>query len=154
MATPILQRFWQKVHIDLVTGCWEWEGGHNQYGYGCFSNEELRPVLAHRWAYEQFEGSIPEGLQIDHLCRNRNCVNPRHMEPVGLDENLRRGDRSNQHGKRQKYRTHCPNGHEYTAENTIRKAYGIRTCRTCKELADERTKLRLREKRQQERNNA
>jgi hypothetical protein len=140
--TPF-QRFWAKVHIHLVTGCWEWQGGHNQYGYGCFALTHEKNALAHRYAYETFVEPIPDGLQIDHLCRNRNCVNPRHMEPVGLRENLVRGERSNQY----KGRTHCRAGHEYTPENTRINPHGIRLCRTCHRLSQERAKVRAREKR-------
>jgi hypothetical protein len=89
---------------------------------------EKKPRLLHRLTYELFTGlPIPEGLQIDHLCRNRACVKPTHLEPVTMQENLNRGE------SRNVYRTHCRNGHEFTEENTyIHPTGGSRTCRTCR----------------------
>lgn len=81
------ERFWSKVQ---PTGfCWEWIGGLD-VGYGFFALTHDIKVGAHRWAYEHLVGPIPEGLHIDHLCRNRQCVNPDHLEPVTLEENTRR----------------------------------------------------------------
>lgn len=74
--------FWIKV--QKTSGCWNWQAAKNQ-GYGTFRGQR-----AHRWAYEKLVGPIPEGLTIDHLCRNRGCVNPSHMEPVTASENARR----------------------------------------------------------------
>lgn len=81
-------------------------------------------VLAHRFFYEHFIGEIPEGLEIDHLCHNTICVNPAHLEAVTHSENLRR-----EHAFRPK--THCPQGHEYTPENTYKTPSGKRQCRIC-----------------------
>lgn len=117
------RRFWAKV---LKTdGCWLWTGAKTSAGYGnfwIFKNYHL----AHRVSYRLLVGEIPEGLTLDHLkdvCGNRHCVNPAHLEPVTQGENVRRG------GNAQK--THCPNDHEYTAENTIILATGARKCRIC-----------------------
>ena len=84
-------RFSSKVLIGLG-GCWCWQASRNRKGYGQYSIKG-RPVLAHRWAYEQLRGPIPDGMHIDHLCRVRHCVNPEHMEPVTPAENFHRGKR-------------------------------------------------------------
>lgn len=77
--------------IEFGDGCWEWTGTKNQFGYGRLCRDGRR-VVAHRWLYERLRGAVPAGLQMDHLCRNRSCVNPDHLEPVTQRENLRRGD--------------------------------------------------------------
>ena len=82
-------RFWAKVDKGIF--CWDWLGGKSN-GYGRFWVEG-RLVQAHRWAYETMVGPIPEGLTLDHLCRVRYCVNPSHLEPVTLGENIRRSFR-------------------------------------------------------------
>jgi hypothetical protein len=83
-------RFWSKV--DQGEDCWRWTACTSN-GYGRFSVKR-QPVLAHRFAYELLVGPIPEGLELDHLCRNRWCVNPDHLEPVTHDENVRRANDS------------------------------------------------------------
>lgn len=108
-------------------GCWGWSGGHNGKGYGAFHLTD-RLVLAHRYAYEHFVGQIPDGLQIDHLCRNRGCVNPDHLEAVTHQENMRRGIKGS-------LTTHCPKGHPYDEANTYRGPSGRRTCRACRSAA-------------------
>jgi len=115
-------RFWQKVEIQ-DNGCWEWTGNINRKGYGGFSFNR-RWVMAHRFAYELLVGPIPEGLQIDHLCRNHCCVNPAHMEPVTTQENTRRGNHRNS------VKTHCSQGHPFDLFNTYF-GQGHRVCRAC-----------------------
>ena len=91
--TPIEDRFWAKVEI---TGfCWNWTASTVR-GYGAISDggKHGKKIYAHRWSYEHLVGAIPEGLTIDHLCRNILCVNPDHLEPVGRGENARRHYRS------------------------------------------------------------
>lgn len=138
------RRFWSRVKV-LDNGCWEWQGSTSQYGYGHFTADGQS--LAHRWAYSHFVAPIPQGEQIDHLCKNRACVNPAHLAPVTLHENLIRGRRENQHT----VRTHCPNGHAYTPETTLetRQPNGhlTRTCSICKTESDARVRDRVREKR-------
>jgi hypothetical protein len=81
------ERFWSKV--DKSGDCWLWTGTiTNRYGRFFLAHGRMTP--AHRWAYESLVGPIPEGLTIDHLCRNPPCVNPDHLEPVTVQENVRR----------------------------------------------------------------
>lgn len=122
-------RFWAKV--AKTSGCWEWIAHKNQYGYGTYSIQS-RSYMAHRVAYELEIGPIPDGLEIDHLCRNRGCVNPAHMEPVTARENTLRGEGITAINAQ---KTHCPKGHKYTDENTYMKSDGKRVCRECSRTA-------------------
>jgi hypothetical protein len=91
MRKSVLDRFNEKIEIDQNTGCWVWIAGKDGGGYGAFKMGH-KMEIAHRVAYELYIGSIPEGKNIDHLCRNRSCVNPDHLEPVSQKENVRRGN--------------------------------------------------------------
>lgn len=121
-STNVSDRFWSKVFITSV--CWEWKGSKKN-GYGSFWNGERR-IGAHRWAWENLVGPIPVGLEIDHLCRNRSCVNPDHLEPVTHKENVRRGAG----GWNTASKMSCPQGHPYAGENLMT-SQGHRYCRTC-----------------------
>lgn len=118
MITKEELRFWSKVQIQH-NGCWEWTAGKNEKGYGCFYSPAHANHKAHRWAYEALVGPIPDHLQIDHLCRNRSCVNPAHLELVTAQENISRG----LVGQYQSKKTHCKQGHplkpckEYTKKD-------------------------------------
>ncbi len=133
-------RFWAKVNVGERGDCWEWAASLN-HGYGQFWIIEAgRPVAAHRVAYEMIVGPIPEGLQIDHLCRNRACVNPSHMQPVTRRENLIRGEGFAGVNER---KTHCLRGHEYIESNTIWWR-GKRKCRSCENDAQRLRKAKKR----------
>jgi hypothetical protein len=117
---PLPDRFWPKVAKG--SGCWQWTGALNNHGYGVVRGAEGRAVLAHRVSYELSAGSIPDGLTLDHLCRNRGCVNPDHLEAVTHAENMARGTLAT--------RTHCLNGHSYADAKRRPTEWG-RECPEC-----------------------
>lgn len=123
-------RFMSKVLVNTETDCWEWQAAIQPNGYGYFGlSKEEGMKYAHRISYELFRGPIEEGKQIDHLCRNRCCVNPSHLEVVDCRTNLLRG---NTITRRNAEVTVCPQGHSYTPENTgVRAKDGSRWCRAC-----------------------
>lgn len=98
----------RNIALDDHDGCWTWIRSTHQ-GYATTTVFGKR-WLAHRYSYSLYVGAIPKGLVIDHLCRNRRCINPAHLEPVSIAENVQRGARATQ--------THCKRGHEFTPENT------------------------------------
>lgn len=138
------ERFWEKVH-RFSDGCWFWlaTGGQGRSGeYGSFWNGE-RKVLAHRYAYELLVGPIPEGLTLDHLCRNTRCVNPAHLEPVTNKENTLRGFGWAGENAR---KTHCVNGHPLSGDNLLQEPSrpGERLCRACRAQSNRNRKRRKR----------
>lgn len=122
----ILDRLTAKYDVDATSGCWLWTAAR-QNGYGVIKVKG-RFRGAHRVSYEMHRGPIPDGLVIDHLCRTPHCVNPDHLEPVTIGENIRRGEN---HYRRA---THCKRGHEFTPGNTLMLANGSRACRQCAAL--------------------
>jgi hypothetical protein len=124
------------------SGCWIWTAALNRSGYGQFRLTGQRGTSsAHRVVYEAERGPIPNGMTLDHLCRNRCCVNPDHLEPVTHRENVLRSPltlASINAGK-----THCQHGHEFTAENTYTRPRG-RMCRECHRLRSLRDRARSR----------
>lgn len=126
IAKTAAERFATKTEPQ-ADGCILWTGGKTLGGYGSFTEETaggaVKKEMAHRWAYKTQVGPIGEGLDIDHLCRVRACVNPKHLEAVTRLENIRRAAA---------VKTHCPAGHTYDAANTyIRPGTVHRSCRTC-----------------------
>ena len=108
-------------------GCWVWTGALDRKGYG-----RLGGRLAHRLVYVLLVGDIRDVLELDHLCRNRACVNPAHLEPVTHTTNVQRGMAGPGNRERLQARSHCKNGHEFTAANTyVYPGSGWRECRTC-----------------------
>lgn len=119
-------RFWAKV--NKTADCWVWTASTYPNGYGIFSIGHGVLSAAHRVAYQLVIGPIPDGLELDHLCRNHLCVNPCHLEPVTHRENTLRG--RSQSALNAKV-THCPKGHSYDETNTGIRPKGERSCRAC-----------------------
>jgi hypothetical protein len=137
-------RFWSHVDRRGDDECWPWTGG-TRNGYGRFKMG-TGTVTAHRWAYERFVEPIPEGYTIDHVwangCTRRDCMNYlRHMEPVTVGENNRRGGGVSGVNAR---KTHCKRNHEFTPENTFIGSGGGRRCRTCMNAKSKAAKARKR----------
>lgn len=125
-----LERFKDKI-VENFEGCWVWLGQVNHAGYGlCWAGDNLH--AAHRWGYIALQGSVPEGLQLDHLCRRRDCVNPSHLEPVTGKENKQRAMKDT-----------CRNGHGYTESNTYIDRKGRRDCRVCRKQAVRQWRAKL-----------
>lgn len=138
-----LHLFWIKVQPPSFIGeCWQWTGSKNKYGYGTF-NTRVKTFFAHRAVYQFLIGKIPKGLELDHLCKNRSCVNPYHLEAVTHRTNIMRGD--SPHAKNSRH-THCPKGHLLEGSNLLkyRLKDGHRVCRECFLI---KNRNRMREKR-------
>lgn len=119
-------------------GCWLWCGSHfKQTGYCCFSMKRTdgtwAPTVGHRISYELYVGEIPPGYWVDHLCRNRGCVNPDHLEAVSPRVNTARGQAPSAIAVRL---NRCGRGHEFTQANTILRKDGRRDCRMCAQARD------------------
>ena len=147
---PILEqtkteaRFWAKV--DKQEGCWLWTGA-TSHGYGQLKVGKGL-MYAHRYAYELLVGPIPEGLTLDHLCRNHPCVKPEHLEPVSGRENTLRGEGLTARHARA---NHCMRGHPYDLSNTYTTADGSRGCRKCKQISNVKWNEILNQRKQLER---
>lgn len=137
----IEERFWAKV--DVAGVCWEWTGSRGELGYGNFNATKTSRWRAHRWAWTNLVGPVPDGLHLDHLCRNPPCVNPDHLEPVTNRENGLRGAA----GKRNAAKTHCPQKHPYSGDNLIIRPRGGRACRECQRVAIRRHKDKVKAER-------
>lgn len=124
-----MERFMQYVHKETSPGCWQWTGPQNLAGYGSFGVGRASKRNAHRWLWEQINGTASPKLHVDHLCRNRLCVNPDHLELVTHEENLRRGKQPDRWSKV----PNCPQGHAYSEANTGYTG-NARYCRECKRI--------------------
>jgi hypothetical protein len=135
--------------VDESSGCWLWKGYVGKRGYAVYTKliDGKRPI-AHRYVYEALIGPIPEGMTLDHLCGHPSCVNPEHLEPVTLRENVLRGTKNPTALNARK--THCKYGHEFTDENTwIYRGY--RHCRECRRREDRKRPWAVRQARRKER---
>ena len=127
---PIEDRFWSKV--KKTTDCWLWEGALRKgYGEIAIGRRGDGMMQTHRLAYLTLVGDIPDGLELDHLCRVRHCVNPDHLEAVTRAVNVQRGLIPGIMSARGRAITHCIKGHEYTKANTYLRPEGNRRCRIC-----------------------
>ena len=134
MDGATFSRFWSKVEVAQPDDCWLWLGSSDSLGYGGLrvgsrTDGTRRMVAAYRLSYEHFIGQIPEGLSLDHLCRNPSCVNPEHLEAVTHRENVLRGVGM---GARWAKRDRCDKGHPLSDDNLIIRTDGGRRCRRCR----------------------
>ena len=120
-----IDRFLDKIAI-MPSGCVEWHASISRWGYGQFDR-----TSAHRWSLEHYIGEIPDGFQVDHLCRNHACVNPKHLEAVTPAENKLRGVSPPALNAK---KTHCPRGHEYAGANLHITPSGARFCKECSRI--------------------
>jgi len=130
----LFERLSNKFIPEPTSGCWLWIGSTDAGGYGQIYDGKLRQ--AHVVSYEMTGGTIPPGMELDHLCRVRCCVNPVHLEPVTHSENAKRGNTGNNIAEAQRAKTHCPGGHLYDDRNTyrvaVRRKQGVRVERHCR----------------------
>ena len=134
--TPLADRLLSK-HEVADSGCWMWTAARSAAGYGQL-RVDGRTIYAHRASYEVYVGPIAEGMQIDHLCRERACINPSHLQVVTNRENTLRGDCGRINAKRMLAKTESSNGHPYTEANTYTRRVRGRTHRDCRACGRER----------------
>lgn len=138
--TPAIERFLRRV--EKTDACWNWLGKRTPKGYGSFELNG-KTIAAHRYSYERSIGPVPAGMQLDHLCRNRACVNPSHLEPVTSRENTLRGDHPNIVKRRNRIASGvCENGHPASAYNPVK-----RRCMDCWRASKRESSRRKREMR-------
>ncbi len=130
---PIPDLYWNRLlsHLAYVGDCWIWVGNVNPAGYGQMrvkQDGEFFTASTHRLTYAQLRGFVPEGLQLDHLCRFRACCNPDHLEPVTCRENLLRGETRAAANAAKEF---CVHGHKFEGYNVAIDEKGHRKCRTC-----------------------
>jgi hypothetical protein len=121
-------------YIADGNGCWIWTGGTTGHraAYGTMKVRGKR-VMAHRYLFEKARGPIPQGMEMDHLCRNPSCVNPSHLEAVTHKENMNRGNAPSAIAKRTGL---CPKGHQLEGRNLFIRKNGKRTCMECKRATE------------------
>jgi hypothetical protein len=147
---PHQQAFDEKI-VKTNEGCWRWNGAKNHDGYAMLKDE-----IAHRWSYQRYIGPLVQGLEIDHVCGVRDCVNPKHLEQVTHLVNIRRAIAKGSYDKCRNYlgdfqsrKKHCKRGHPYSGDNLkieIYKDIVARRCRTCEDMKFKKYKRSIREK--------
>ena len=138
-SPELTNKFLALVIPEPNSGCWFWLGYVNPSGYGQFN----RRYKAHRISYQTFVGEIPPTLELDHLCRVRSCVNPKHLEPVTHRENVMRGDAPAAVARIHLSKTHCPLGHPLSGDN-LRLRKNWRRCKECGRIEARRNRAKLR----------
>ena len=131
---PLETRLWERInkhsgHFYAGGECWDFCGGRSGGGYGQIATDKVKHYV-HTLVYTMLVGPVPEGMELDHLCRRRSCCNPAHLEPVTHRENMRRGFWARKEA--------CPHGHPYDDENTFVRKEGYRHCRECNRLRNAR----------------
>lgn len=140
LILPLEIRFWLLVNKNGPGGCWLWTRNASGNGY-CYITTDQGKKGVHVVSYEMLVGPIPEGMQLDHLCRVHPCVNPDHLEVVTQTENILRGQGfSAKHARK----THCPQGHPYDEANTLITPRRSRSCRACNRIRNRETKAAYR----------
>jgi len=134
MSGSPIERFLAKIRVEdrgYKTACWVWAASKYSDGYGQFGVSPKHQIGSHRFAYNYWVGPIPDGLELDHLCRVRECCNPEHLEPVTHKVNMLRGLAAEVTIRRQRSKSHCPYGHPYAGHNLYLTSNGWRQCRAC-----------------------
>ena len=131
----VLDRFEEKYIPEPNSGCWLWLGAMSNTGRSCFTADK-RTITGHRFAYLQFRGEIPLGMELDHLCNQPSCVNPYHLEPVVHGENVRRGWKFRGNGDLRRGQVLCVHGHDLSGNNvynwrSLKTGHSSRKCKTC-----------------------
>lgn len=131
----VIERIERRVERIPFSGCWIFMGALNTSGYGWVGRGGRGDGVdrAHRITYQHYRGEVPAGKELDHLCRVRSCCNPFHLEAVTRKEHCQRGDVGKTTGAKNRAKTHCPKGHEYTSENTYWHQSRKYLCRGCKQ---------------------
>lgn len=135
---PAIERFLKRLNITDT--CWEWDGPRNDRGYGVFpfKRERSNAIQSHKFLWEYINGPVPDGLELDHLCMNKACCRPSHLEAVTGDENKHRWSES------VRARKVCAAGHEFTEANTyVHPVRGTKRCRRCRADAEASRRIAL-----------